>query len=254
MSPVPLYYELHGETGVAVTLLHGGFGGAHSWAQQLPALKPSFRVFVPEMRGRGRTRDEDGPITYDAMTDDTIAFIEGVVRAPCAIVGASDGGNVGLMTALRRPDLVQKLVVIGANFHYSALLPAAGWTSLPADDEAWAGPRSRYEALSPDGPDHWAVLHEKLVRMWQQEPTLTTDDVGKIQIAVLVIAADDDLVPLAHTVALYEALPVGQLAIIPGTSHASFVEKPDIVNRLIVDFLLETGPPETMLPIRRAAG
>ncbi len=53
--------------------------------------------------------------------------------------------------------------------------------------------------------------------------------------------------------ALYEALPLGQLAVIPGTSHAVFMEKPELVNRLILDFLGEDGPPQTVLPIRRAA-
>jgi pimeloyl-ACP methyl ester carboxylesterase len=50
---------------------------------------------------------------------------------------------------------------------------------------------------------------------------------------------------------MYEALPEAQLGIVPGTSHVLTLEKPDLVNRLIVEFLAETGPPVTMMPIRR---
>ena len=42
-----------------------------------------------------------------------------------------------------------------------------------------------------------------------------------------------------------------ELGIVPGTSHVLTLEKPDLVNRVILDYLAETGPPETMMPIRR---
>ena len=61
-----------------------------------------------------------------------------------------------------------------------------------------------------------------------------------------------DLVPLAHTCSLYEALPHGRLTIIPGASHALPIEQPDTVAGLIVDFLAATEPPDTLIPVRRA--
>jgi pimeloyl-ACP methyl ester carboxylesterase len=70
---------------------------------------------------------------------------------------------------------------------------------------------------------------------------------------LVLVMAGDDIVQHAHTIALYEALPPGQLAIVPAASHAVFLEKPGLVNRLILEFLDEAGPPKTMLPIRRSA-
>jgi pimeloyl-ACP methyl ester carboxylesterase len=66
-----------------------------------------------------------------------------------------------------------------------------------------------------------------------------------------VMAGDDDLLTLAHTTSLYESLPQGQLAVIPGASHAVVLEKPELVGRFIGDFLSAPGVPETYLPIRR---
>jgi len=87
--------------------------------------------------------------------------------------------------------------------------------------------------------------------MWSEEPTLTVEDLAKIDIPVLVVAGDDDVVALDHT-ALYQALKQGQLAVIPGASHLVFMEQPDLINTLIERFLDAKGPPETLMPIRRS--
>ena len=251
VNGVHMYYEVDG-AGEPLVLVHGAFGGVHSWGAQVPELAERYRVFVPEQRGRGHTPDVDGPISYQAMADDIIAFLERVVGPPAHLVGASDGGIIGLLVAMQRPDLLRKLVAIGANFHREGLLAGVMWTDTPPDDEAWATARERYEAVSPDGADHFPVVFAKLQRMWREEPTLEASDLKSIPMPVLVVAGDDDVILAAHTIALYEALPLGQLAVIPGTSHAVFMEKPQLVNRLVLDFLREEGPPDTILPVRRA--
>jgi pimeloyl-ACP methyl ester carboxylesterase len=101
-------------------------------------------------------------------------------------------------------------------------------------------------------PSHWPVFFTKTMAMWREQPTLTVEDIARIPVPTLVLAGDDEPIRLDHTAALYEALPEGQLAIVPGTSHVLTLEKPDLVNRLLLEFLAETGPPATMVPIRRA--
>jgi len=84
------------------------------------------------------------------------------------------------------------------------------------------------------------------------EPTLAVDDLRGVTPPTLVLIGDDDMIALDHTVALFDALPAGQLAVVPGTSHLLMMEKPALANQLIVDFLAETGPPGTLAPVRRA--
>lgn len=91
----------------------------------------------------------------------------------------------------------------------------------------------------------------KVVRTASQEPALTVAQLSTIELPVLVMSGDDDGVALSHTVELYHALPQGQLAVLPGTSHAVFMEKPGLVNEMILAFLGEEAPPVTILPIRR---
>jgi pimeloyl-ACP methyl ester carboxylesterase len=68
-----------------------------------------------------------------------------------------------------------------------------------------------------------------------------------------VLAGDDDMISLEHTSALFRAIPNSELAVVPGTSHALPMEKPDLVNRLILDFL-QTDPAPTFMPVRRSSG
>ena len=68
----------------------------------------------------------------------------------------------------------------------------------------------------------------------------------------MVMQGDDDEVALEHAIALYRALPNSELAIIPGTSHGLLVEKPELCNSLILDFLCNE-PVQTFAPIRRAS-
>ena len=66
----------------------------------------------------------------------------------------------------------------------------------------------------------------------------------------LVLAGDDDMVSIEHSAALFRSMPDSELAIVPGTSHAVVIEKPELVNRIVLDFLM-SEPVTTMLPIRR---
>ena len=66
------------------------------------------------------------------------------------------------------------------------------------------------------------------------------------------MVADDDEVRLEHAIAMYRSLPDAELAVVPGTSHGLLVEKPDMCNELIIQFLAEP-PVQTMAPIRRRA-
>ena len=61
------------------------------------------------------------------------------------------------------------------------------------------------------------------------------------------------MISLEHTAALFRAIPNSELAVVPGTSHALLMEKPDLVNRIVLDFL-KKAPPRTLMPIRRRSG
>ena len=235
-----------GGAGEAILVLHGGISDSDMLLGSLePALAARYRVVAFDRRGHGRTADTNAAFHYDDMATETIAAIEKLVGGPTHLLGWSDGGNVALLVALRRPDLVRSLVLIGSNYRFDGNLPTQPGGSAPKML------RDRFGERSPDGIEHFDRVLEKSRAMWAAEPTLTTDDLRRISAPALVMVGDDDLMTLAHTASLYESLPLGQLAVVPGTSHAVVLEKPELVGRLIGDFLSAPGKPETHMPKRR---
>jgi pimeloyl-ACP methyl ester carboxylesterase len=252
IGEVKTWYEQEG-SGEPLVLLHGGMATNGLWAPQLPDFAARFRVLAPERRGHGHTPDLPGPLSYDVMAADTIGFLETVVDGPAHLVGFSDGGIVALLVAMTRPDLVHKLVALSAHFDTSGIVPEAAvmmasWT--PASDEV-AMLRSPYESVSPDGPEHWPVVFAKFLEMASTQPTISIEQLGTVNAPTLVLAGDDDMIALEHTAALSRAIPNAQLGLVPGTSHFLAMEKPALVNRLVLDFL-EQDPVATFLPFRRA--
>jgi len=199
-------------------------------------LAEHFRVYRPDRRGHGRTPDVEGPISYDLMAQDTIAFLEQVVGGPAHVLGHSDGAPVALLVALARPDLVRRLVFASGVFHHEGWTPGA----IDLDEDTTAFFTEYHGEVCPDGPNHFPVLAEKLDRMHRAEPTLTVADLAGYPGPSLVMVGDgDDEIHMEHTVALFNGLPHSQLAVVPGTGHGLFVDKPDLCNRLVIDFLAE---------------
>lgn len=244
-------YTVEG-SGDPVVLLHGGLSDSTTWSAQVPAFSEKYRTFAFDRRGHGRTADTDAPFDYDEMADETVTFLEEVVGGPAHLVGWSDGGIVSLLTSIARPDLVRRQALIGANFHYQGMHPNFDIGDDP-EAEGVATLRSIYESVAVD-PTHWPVFYGKGVHLFRVAPELTIDDLKRVAVPTLVLAGDDDCILHTHTVELFESIPDAQLAIVPGTSHMLQLEKPELVNQLMLDFLAETEPPETQFPMRRPSG
>ena len=123
------------------------------------------------------------------------------------------------------------MVMISGQFHRDGLLPdlfgddlAAAVTGLVESPQA-----RRYAEVSPDGPEHYPVAAEKIMRMAFEEPRLDVVELAGVQARTLVVAADDDVVRLEHTLEIYRTIPDAELAVVPGTSHVLIMEKPDLV-------------------------
>jgi pimeloyl-ACP methyl ester carboxylesterase len=211
------------------------------------SMAKRFRVAAFDRRGHGRTKDTDEPFSYDAMATETVAFIEYLDRR-VHLVGHSDGGNIALLVAMRRPDLLRRVVAIGANYHHGGLMPMAPFDSESEAFSEWA---QRFGENSPDGPEHARAVEEKTRIMTFSQPTLTPKDLATIPVPVLVMAGDDDVATLSHTCSMYEAIPQGQLSIVPGTSHMLLKERTKESVRIIDHFLVSKLPPVTFAPLRR---
>jgi len=231
------WHEISGQ-GEPVVLLHGAFAGASSWFSQTPVLaQAGYRVHAPERRGHCHTPDVAGPLTYSIMADDTIAYLDTAVVAPSHLIGWSDGAVVGLLVAQRRPDLVNRLVLIGQYYNSSGKKPGGIEDALyDADSDVMRFLRDAYAADSPDGGDHFPVVYAKTLEMIRTEPEIDFSTLTGIMAPTLVLQGDRDEVRVEHSRALADTLPRGRLAVLPGT-HMLPLETPEIVNALLLAFL-----------------
>jgi pimeloyl-ACP methyl ester carboxylesterase len=233
------WHEVSGD-GQPVVLMHGAFGGASSFFAQTPALvEAGFRVHAPERRGHAHTPDVEGPLSYSVMADDTISYLDQEVGRPAHLVGWSDGAVVALLVALRRPDLVDHVVLIGQYVNSSGKTPDSQLIASLDSPETIAFLRRGYDPVSPDGPDHFPVVFAKTMQMVMSEPEIDLATLTSVTAPTLVLQGDRDEVTVEHSAAVVRALPNARLAVLPGT-HALPVERPDLVNPLIVSFLRDT--------------
>jgi pimeloyl-ACP methyl ester carboxylesterase len=103
-----------GGTGSPLMLLHGLAGHATEWAQTAAWLTARHRVLAPDLRGHGRSERRPSDVSRSAAVDDIAAWIGHFSARPVALVGQSLGGHTAFLVAARRPDLVDKLVVVEA--------------------------------------------------------------------------------------------------------------------------------------------
>ncbi|MFW5417880.1 alpha/beta fold hydrolase [Nocardiopsis sp. CNT-189] len=247
LGGVRTWYAEHG-AGEPLVLMHGGLSDARYFGPALAPLAEHFRVLTPERRGHGHTPDTDGPYTVDALVGDTAAFLEKVAGGPAHLVAYSQGAGLAMHLAVRRPDLVSRLVLVSGAADAEGLLPGM---RPSAEGEPPEVITDMYAEVSPDGREHFPVVVRKTVDLFETQPPVTAGNLASIRARTLVMAGDDDIVRPEHTRFLYESIPGAELAVVPGASHVLFLEKPELCARLVLDFLT-ADPVPTMMPIRRA--
>jgi pimeloyl-ACP methyl ester carboxylesterase len=238
----PIYFERFGN-GRPVVLLHGGLCTLrYSFEEQVAILAERQQVIGIEQVGHGHSADIPGPFTYGGMAEDTAEVLRRLGVSGADLIGWSDGGVLALILALRCPVLVRRLVVSGANVRADGLdaeyLKYLGET--PPDKIAVDMPaemREAYEAVSPDGPEHWPIVVGKVMKMEEEAVVLESDELAAIEAPTLVVAGDRDLVALDHTAYIARSLPEGELCILPGIGHDTFRSAADWLNPIMMDFL-----------------
>ena len=233
--------------GEALLLLHGGLSQTSHFDQSvLPAIEDNFHIFGYDRTGHGFTGDRDGSMHFQFQFEEAVAYLEDVVKEPAHLIGHSDGAIIALMVAMHKPELVKSVVLFGGLFHFSGTLPMPEFDGSISQDDL-----DEYAATSPDGPGTLEAKIRKMFSIWYSEPAYTVEDVKKIQCPALVLVGDDDVISHHHTIEMFEALPQGQLAVIPGTSHQANKEKPEIFQMFIREFLKDLSYPQTKMPQRR---
>ncbi|MEU8241931.1 alpha/beta hydrolase [Actinoplanes missouriensis] len=270
---MPLAHDVSG-SGPAVILLHSTVCDRRMWDPQIPALTAAgYRVVRCDLRGFGDSPIPAG-VEWDNATD-VADLLDTLGISRTAVIGASGGGRVALEFAARRPERITALVLLCTALRghepgpalrafgdrEDALLEAGdidGATELNVD--LWLGPEAgenqrhlvrqmqrhafdvqlaAEEAEAADRPES-ATPHAPAAEQAQpaEPPTTTEPDLSMITAPALLVSGAHDL-PDFHEIAAHLAtrLPHARHEELPWAGHLPSLERPDLTNPLLIDFL-----------------
>ena len=249
VNGIKLYYEIHG-VGRPLILLHGGLGAIEMFGPNLAALARGRRVIAVDLQGHGRTADIDRPLSVVLMADDIAALVGRLELDRPDVMGYSLGGGVALLTAIRHPEVVGKLVVVSTPFRRSAFYPEIlaqqGQVGAAAAEAMKQTPMYQlYSRLAPR-PEDWPRLLDKIGEAMKQDFDFSREIAG-LRATTLIVAADADIFPPAHAVEMFALLGGGQrdggwdgsgrpksrLAILPGLTHYTIFSAPALAATVI---------------------
>lgn len=199
VNGINIHYEVYGE-GQPIILLHGNSENLNIFDKLVEQLKNEYKVYAIDSRCHGESDDPE-EISYDLMAQDVIEFIKTLNLNKPILYGFSDGGIIGILVAIKEPDILSKVIVSGAN-------------------------------VTPDALSKMFMIitkimgfftKNKLFKMMQNEPNITCEELQSIKIPVHVLAGEKDVIKEEHTKMIAENIPNSTLEIIAGENHGSYI-------------------------------
>lgn len=108
---VNLYYELNGDHGDPIVLIHGSWGDHANWARVVPGLSKSFRVLSYDRRGHSMSERVPTQGSGDEDASDAAALVTRLNLPPVHVIGNSFGATIALKLAARQPAIFRSLTV-----------------------------------------------------------------------------------------------------------------------------------------------
>lgn len=199
VNGINIHYEVYGE-GQPIILLHGNSENLNIFDKPVEQLKNEYKVYAIDSRCHGESDDPE-EISYDLMAQDVIEFIKTLNLNKPILYGFSDGGIIGILVAIKEPDILSKVIVSGAN-------------------------------VTPDALSKMFMIitkimgfftKNKLFKMMQNEPNITCEELQSIKIPVHVLVGEKDVIKEEHTKMIAENIPNSTLEIIAGENHGSYI-------------------------------
>ena len=250
-------------------LLIPGLGLDHSYYRfGIPLLSRHLQVLAVDPRGIGRSTKSPPPYTVEAWADDFAVMIDKLAFGPIHVLGSSLGGSMALALAQRHPGKLKSLIVVGGfseldratelNFRLRLrLIEKLGMSDEVADymglwtltrkfinsDSGFATMRANQANIRANSAQSYSAFVEALLK-WgrcqpgqEREPKFTAL-LDSIKTPTLVVTSDNDhLIPKELSDLIAGRIAGAKLVVMPGAGHIPFMEQPEEVVRIVLEFL-----------------
>ena len=194
-------------------LLHGNRQDHHIFDELTEKLQKDFTIYAIDSRNHGQSgRNPD--FSYSAMMQDICFFIDSLKLGQVFITGFSDGAIITLLLALAYPSVIKKMALLGINLKPSDF-----------NERSLNYMRSKY-----------AETKDPLFNLMLTQPNIELEEVRKVNIPTLLIAAERELCKTEFYEGLAEAIPDAQLKIMQGHKHETYVVGQDILYPDLLSF------------------
>jgi len=250
-------------------LLIPGLGLDHNYYRfGIPLLSRHLQVLAVDPRGIGGSTKSPPPYTVEAWADDFAVMIDKLAFGPIHVLGSSLGGSMALALAQRHPGKLKSLIVVGGfseldratelNFRLRLrLIEKLGMSDEVADymglwtltrkfinsDAGFATMRANQANIRANSAQSYSAFVEALLK-WgrcqpgqEREPKFTAL-VDSIKTPTLVVTSDNDhLIPKELSDLIASRIAGAKLIVMPGAGHIPFMEQPEEVVRIVLEFL-----------------
>jgi pimeloyl-ACP methyl ester carboxylesterase len=248
VNGLKMYYEIHG-SGLPIVVLHGAFMTIELMGELIAELATTRQVIAVEMQGHGHTPDIDRSLTYEDLADDTAALLRHLGLDRADVYGYSLGGGVALQLAIRRPEMVRKLVAVSASYTSAGVHPEVTATIDQITPDMFNGTpwRAAYDKAAPN-PEAFGALVAKMRDLDMTPYDWSAGAMRAIKAPTLIVIGDSDGTTPEHAVEMFRlrgggvfgdiaGMPAAQLAVLPGTSHVGMIDRVDWLAPMVVAFL-----------------
>lgn len=213
VNNVNLNYEEYG-SGKPIILLHGNSESLDIFDKLIKNLQNNYKVYAIDSRCHGKI-EKVKDISYELMANDVIEFIKLLNIQKPILYGFSDGGIIGLLIAIKEPELLSKLIISGANLNPNVLSK----TMLIFIKFIYFFTRN------------------KLFKMMIHEPNITKNQLTNINIPTVVLAGEKDIVKYEHSKLIADNIKNSVLEIIPNENHGSYIIHSEKLYEIIKKYL-----------------
>ncbi len=250
VNGLKMYYEIHGN-GEPVVLLHGAFMAiSGDWNDWINELAKTRKVIAVDMQGHGRTADIKREITYENLADDVSGLLDYLKIERADIVGYSLGAGTAMMTAIRHPQKVRKVVSISAPIRRDGWVKEANdaWPNFSPEMFKGTPAETEREKLNPvpgSFPEFFSHIKAAAMRPYD----FGADSLKATKAPFFFIHGDADGVRIDHIAEMYRLKGGGnthadmqprvdsRLAILPNATHVTLINRMTTIVPMINDFL-----------------
>lgn len=262
------YYEQAGE-GPSLVFIHGAFGDTHMWEPQWRHFSASCRVLRYDLRGHGRTGPSDlERYSMGTYADDLASLLDAVSLNRAIICGLSWGGGIAQAFAIRYPERLKGLVLVGSTVSMSVTLGEKLLRSVLFPRLAmmltirtmsverfvkfsfWlAGLTLGRHWLNRDDQTLEYVRQSMLqidrneyLKIWDAIYGFNLQPLETINCPTLVLTGERDTkMVVRHAAEILRRVPGAEARVLPAAYHALTLEQPQAFNQALEEFLLRSA-------------